>query len=140
MSNLIFTENLEKNEYLALETYSKECTNLGIDLECIFAYQSIGESGCFSIDGRPLTLTDKAKKHYGVSNYEEMIGKQIYIPRRKKDQTGNYIDPSVWYLQKSTIKELIDLDYGINYAATIVENIDGTIKESVRINRICLEI
>ena len=112
-----------------------------IDLECIFAYQSIGESGCFSIGGRPLTLTDKAKNHYGVSNYEEMIGKTISFPRRKKDLTGNYIEPSEWYLQKSTIKELVDLDYGINYATATVENTeDGVIKERVRINRICLEL
>ena len=113
MSNLIFTKNLEKNEYLSLETYSKEYTKLESDLECIFAYQSIDESNCFSIGWRPLTLTDKAKDHYGVSNYEEMIGKQIYIHRRKKHQTGSYIDPSEWYLQKSIIKELVNLDYGI---------------------------
>ena len=51
MSNLIFTENLETNEYIALETYLKEYTELETDLECIFAYQSIGESNCFSIGG-----------------------------------------------------------------------------------------
>jgi len=70
-----------------------------------------------------------------------MIGKTISFHRRKKDLTGNYIEPSEWYLQKSTIKELVDLDYGINYATTTVENTeDGVIKERVRINRICLEL
>jgi hypothetical protein len=136
MTTVTSTKN---TEYLALAGYPSSNTGLE-NLECIFAYQTMEESGCLSIGGRPLTLTDNARLHYGVKTWEEMIGKSISFLRRKKDENEKYISPSVWYIQKSTINAILDLDYGINFATVTVENTeDGTIKEMVRVNRICID-
>jgi hypothetical protein len=132
------TENTENTEYLAFAKYLSSNTGLEY-LECIFAYQTMKESGVFSVGGRPLTLSDKVKLHYGVKTWEEMIGKSISFLRRKKDENGKYLSPSIWYIQKSTIKEILDLEYGINFATVTVQNTeDGTIKERVRVDRICI--
>lgn len=136
MSTPVSTKN---TKYFALEKYPSSKTGLD-NLECIFAYQTMEESGVFSIGGRPLTLSDNAILHYGVKTWEEMIGKSISFIRIKKDENGKYISPSIWYIQKSTIKEILDLEYGINFATVTVENTeDGTIKEMVRVNRICID-
>ena len=134
MSTVTSTQN---TEYPALAEYTTT-TGIGQKFECIFAYQ-MEKSGCLSIGGRPLTLSDKAKTHYGVKTWEEMIGKSISFLRRKKDENEKYLSPTVWYMRKSTINAILDLDYGINFATVTVENTeDGTLKEMVRVNRICI--
>jgi len=129
----------QNTEYPALAEYTTTITGIVQNFECIFAYQTEKESGCWSIEGRPLTLSGNAKTHYGVSTFEEMIGKSISFLRRKKDENGKYLSPPVWNMRKSKINAILDVEYGIKFATVTVEDTeDGTVKEMVRVNRICI--
>ena len=70
---------------------------------------------------------------------EDIIGKPVVVFRRKKDEGGNYITPTTYYLQKATIKKFNYLGRFDMAEADIIDTSTGEETESLRIQRICID-
>ena len=121
------------------------CYNLKYDLkfkspekgiQSLIGIQSLADSYIWAENARPVHLSDTAREHYGVSTLEEMIGKQVSVFRRCKDESGNYETPYKYYLQKA---KLMGLEYThcLNMATAKVKTTKGF--EPVNITRVCID-
>jgi len=108
-------------------------------IQCIIGVPSMKESGIYSLNGKPVILSNTASEHYGIEKLEDIIGKPVVVFRRKKDEGGNYITPTTYYLQKATIKKFNYLGRFDMAEADIIETSTGKETESLRIQRICID-
>jgi hypothetical protein len=108
-------------------------------IQCIIGVPSMKESGIYSLNGKPVILSNTTAEHYGIEKLEDIIGKPVVVFRRKKDEGGNYITPTTYYLQKATIKKFNYLGRFDMAEADIIETSTGEETESLRIQRICID-
>ena len=106
-------------------------------IETIISIPSLDESRIFCFSARPIILTTNAKKHYGVNKIEDMVGKNVSIFRRVKDEFGNYETPHVYHLQKGII-EKIKCPWRYDMADIVIQTEDK-ISQSINITRICID-
>lgn len=101
----------------------------------IIAIPTMEESNIWSINGRPVVLSNEAKCFYDVSSLEEMPGKEVFVFRRFKLPNGEYEMPERYHCRKGTIVEIINtsrLDM-----ATVKIKSDG-VEEYVNLKRVCI--
>lgn len=105
-------------------------------IKSIIGIQTMAQCDIWAENGRPVHLSNTAREHYGVSTLEEMIGKQIMVFRRFKDESGNYETPYKYYLQKG---KLVGLEYtfSLNLATAKVETEKGV--EPINFTRVCID-
>ena len=106
-------------------------------IESIVSIPSMDECGVFCTTARPVVLTTNAKEYYGVSKIEDMVGKNVGVFRRVKDELGNYETPYVYYLQKGTIDK-IECPWRFDMA-TVVVRTGEKLSEPIKIQRICID-
>ena len=108
-------------------------------IQCIIGVPSMDESGIYSLNGKPVLLSMTASEHYGIEKLEDMVGKPVVVFRRKKDEAGEYVTPTTYYLQKATIKKFNCLGRFDMAEADIIETSTGKETKSLRIQRICID-
>ena len=106
-------------------------------IESIISIPSMDECGVFYTTARPVVLTTNAKEYYGVSKIEDMVGKEVGVFRRVKDELGNYETPHVYHLQKGTIDK-IDFPWRFDMA-TVVVRTGKKLSSPIKIERICID-
>lgn len=101
--------------------------------------------GIQNIDGRPnptqhgfLSLSDRAAEHYKVEKIEDLIGKKVQAFRRVRLPDGRYEWPNKMYLQKGILIELL-CETKLMGAGAIIQCEDGTVSDTIRIDRICID-
>lgn len=106
-------------------------------IESIISIPNMLECGVFCANARPVVLTTNAKEYYGVSKIEDMVGKNVGVFRRAKDEFGNYETPYVHYLQKGTIEEII-CPWRFDMAEVVVRT-GEELTQPIKIERICID-
>jgi hypothetical protein len=103
----------------------------------IVTIPSLCDCNIFASNARPAILAKEAMEHYKVDDIEDMVGKDIYIVRRNKNEDGSYEEPYKFIWKKGTIVNLGGL-YRFDSSFVNVKFHDGDYDEELRLTRACI--
>ena len=102
----------------------------------IIGIPTLDESKIWSLNGN-MFFSKEASEYYGISNLEDLYGKEVVIFRRFKLPNGDYEMPEKYHCQKATFLEGKELHRLDSAYATI--SVDGK-EEDVNLQRVCILI
>lgn len=104
-------------------------------LEPLFCVDSMEITRIMASNMRPPLLTNIAKKQLKIDKVEDLIGKEIYIIRRKLDSNGNKIDNVFRYVSGIVKKQDIVGTYSFSLVTVLTEYGE----ENIRLSRLFIQ-
>ena len=102
----------------------------------LFCVESLETTRILSSHMRPPILTQIAKKELNIDNIDDLVGKKVYIIRRKVDENGIKIDNDYKYVN-GIIQQMNILAGGYYFSSSTILN-DNNV-ENICLNRLFIK-